>query len=763
MRRNKSPRRGDGILVMTLRVITYLGLAALFFWFMSIHSWAILSFSRTMATTLLTYFAMSLAMHSVYGGYEVGRKKSKPIIYNMTLGAFCTDLVTYLQLQIMNVNPNNNAHLELFGEDFIYLLAAMFLQGVLLCVTVRGGNEIYFRQHPPRRCLLIVGNLRERAYLEKKIGRYRLQWQVTDVALWSDRYLEKRIDQVEVVFISDVPDERRMALMKICYDLHRDVLCKAQLQEIMLSSARQVVVDDAPFLEMDYHKIRPVEQIIKRIMDIIISGIGLLLTSPILAISALLIWREDHGPIIFRQTRMTLSGKEFTICKFRTMRVEDSTADHYTSTNQDDDRVTKIGRFLRRSRIDELPQLWNILKGDMTLVGPRPEMLDNVEKYKTQLPTFVYREKMKAGLTGHAQIEGKYNTTAEDKLMLDLMYIESFSLWNDIKLLFRTLTVFFKKDSTEGFVAPLPGETSQKTTLLVMAAGVGARYGSQKQLDGIGPHGEMLMEYAIHDAIAAGFNKVVFVIRQSMAETIRERIGNRLSDKVEVNYVFQEFDSLPDGYVPSESRVKPFGTVHAMLSAQDVIQEPFAVINADDFYGREAFIAMADSLHHMEDQLDQPVASMVAYLLKNTVSENGAVTRGVCERDETGSLIKVTETYKVKPLSDGTIRHFSNSRRGTVLDPDSLVSMNFWGFTPWIFDAATQSLDAFLKSPDTNPVHGELALPTMVDELMHTHSLRVEVLSTNATWMGVTYRADRDAVTAELSELHDCGVYPPTL
>ena len=176
----------------------------------------------------------------------------------------------------------------------------------------------------------------------------------------------------------------------------------------------------------------------------------LLLLSPLMAIIALLIHYEDGGKVIFRQSRMTIGGRNFTIYKFRTMK------EHFeglpqSSATEDDPRITRVGRVLRRTRLDELPQFWNILRGDMTLVGPRPEMLDNVEKYKSQMPTFVYREKVKAGLTGYAQIEGKYNTVPEDKLMLDLMYIEHFSLFNDMRLLFRTLTVLFRKDSTEGF------------------------------------------------------------------------------------------------------------------------------------------------------------------------------------------------------------------------------------------------------------------------------------------------------------------------
>ena len=268
------------------------------------------------------------------------------------------------------------------------------------------------------------------------------------MAHWSDPDLTARIERADVVFLAGVPDAEKMRLMKICYDLRRDLVCKAGLQDIMLSSAQPIVVDDAPFLEMDYHKITLTQRGVKRLGDIVISLAVLLLLWPLMGTIALAILLEDGRPVLFRQQRITVGGHTFKIRKFRTMQ---KGVNPELSEEEDDARVTRVGRFLRASRLDELPQFWNILIGEMTLVGPRPEMLANVEKYKHMLPTFVYREKMKAGLTGYAQIEGRYNTSPEDKLMLDLMYIEGFSLWNDVRLLFRTLTVFFKPDSAQPF------------------------------------------------------------------------------------------------------------------------------------------------------------------------------------------------------------------------------------------------------------------------------------------------------------------------
>ena len=299
------------------------------------------------------------------------------------------------------------------------------------------------------------------------------------------------------------------------------------------------------------------------------------------------------------------------------------------------------------------------------------------------------------------------------------------------------------------------------TTLLIMAAGLGSRYGGNKQIDRIGPNGEILMEYSIHDAVAAGFDKVVFVIRRSMDQLFREMIGDKIAGKVQVEYAYQEYDSLPGGFTAPAERTKPYGTVHAVLCARDVIHEPFAVINADDYYGRDAFTAMADNLHRLQGTTDR--ASMVAYYLKNTVSENGHVTRGVCTKDADGNLAKVTETYKILPFPDGTIRDINDNPDGVILDPNALVSMNFWGFAPSFFDAGEKYLADFLASPDGDPLKKEYVLPSLVDTLMHEQGLKVEVLSTDAVWFGITYREDKEYVTGQLKKLHDAGFYPAAL
>ena len=299
------------------------------------------------------------------------------------------------------------------------------------------------------------------------------------------------------------------------------------------------------------------------------------------------------------------------------------------------------------------------------------------------------------------------------------------------------------------------------TTLLIMAAGLGSRYGGNKQIDRIGPNGEILMEYSIHDARAAVFDKVVFVIKPEMEKLFREMVGDKIAAKTEVHYAFQDYSSLPEDFTPPAGRTKPYGTVHAVLCAARIISEPFAVINADDYYGRDAFAAMAGSLKSMQNK--KIAASMVAYDLHNTVSENGTVTRGVCERDDRNHLVKVTETYKIKPAPDGTIRDYASDEQGVVLDPNALVSMNFWGFTPWFFEAAERKFREFLFAPHSDDMKAEYVLPTLVDELMHEENLQVDVLNTHAVWFGMTYHEDREYVMQELKKLHEAGFYPNAL
>ena len=451
------------ILIGFMSITLYIILGVVFFLCLSIDNRFLRIVNRTLATTLLTFTAMTIAMHAVYGGFDVGRKKNKPVISALISGVAVTDLVTYLQLEIMNVNENNKDHLDLLGTDLLYLILCLVIQILIIILFVRIGNQIYFHFTPPRSCLIVLGHPDQEADIRTKIGRYQLQWRVDDAVLYNVPDLEKRISAADVIFLAKVPEGAKLGIMKICYQDRKDVMCKADLEDIMLCNAKPSIVDDAAFLAMEYDKITVFQRFAKRLGDILISFLALVLLSPLMLVIAVMIRMEDGGPVIFTQPRLTANGKTFIIRKFRTMK---NTAgvqpDMQFSAASDDPRITRVGSFLRRYRLDELPQFVNILIGDMSLVGPRPEMMANVARYKTKLPAFVYREKMKAGLTGYAQIEGRYNTSAEDKLMLDLMYIESFSIWLDVKLILRTFTVFTKPDSTQGFQFPAGADTGSE-------------------------------------------------------------------------------------------------------------------------------------------------------------------------------------------------------------------------------------------------------------------------------------------------------------
>ena len=295
------------------------------------------------------------------------------------------------------------------------------------------------------------------------------------------------------------------------------------------------------------------------------------------------------------------------------------------------------------------------------------------------------------------------------------------------------------------------------TTLIVMAAGLATRYGGNKQIAGMGPHGEILLEYSVCDAVRAGFDKVVFIIRPEMLDGMKRLCGDRMAEKIEVRYAFQDFTSLPAWYAVPEGRQKPFGTVHAVLCARDCVDEPFAVINADDYYGVDAFRKMHDFLVAAA----QPGrAAMVGYRLKNTVSAHGTVTRGVCRLAD-GALSDVDEVQKIRLYPDGRIADTSAGEPGVALDPEALVSMNFWGFHPSAFDAMRQSFEAFLRTADDPKA--EYQLPVMVDRELKSGALRVDVLDTDAVWFGVTYQEDRPLVQQALRDLHDRGVYGASL
>ncbi len=300
----------------------------------------------------------------------------------------------------------------------------------------------------------------------------------------------------------------------------------------------------------------------------------------------------------------------------------------------------------------------------------------------------------------------------------------------------------------------------KEPVLVVLAAGIGSRFGGGvKQLAGVGPCGEIILDYSLYDAIKAGFKKVIFIIRHDIEADFREVIGDRLSDKIEVVYAFQEGDDLPCGFTKPADRTKPWGTGHAVLACRDVIDAPFAVINADDYYGREAYQKMFD---YLKNDLTEGHCSMVGFVLKNTLSDNGVVTRGVCHVSGTGALTGVDETKNIARAEDGLVKGTFDGQEVTI-DPDALVSMNFWGFSASFMEALKSGFTDFLAGLKPDDVKSEYLLPIIVDGLIKNGSLTVDVLTSNDRWFGITYKEDKEAVEKDLKALTDGGMYPSPL
>lgn len=289
-------------------------------------------------------------------------------------------------------------------------------------------------------------------------------------------------------------------------------------------------------------------------------------------------------------------------------------------------------------------------------------------------------------------------------------------------------------------------------TLLILAAGMGSRYGGLKQLDKLGPNGETIMDYSVEYAIRAGFGKIVFVIRKSMEEDFRTFILSRYIDRIPVEYVFQELDVLPEGFSVNPERVKPYGTAHAILVAKNAVKEPFTVINADDFYGEDAFRVMADFLRRPQEGCT-PQFAMVGYRLENTLSENGTVSRGVCTANDKGQLVSITEMTKIQRTANG-IANCSDDGQVTPLEGSTPVSMNFWGFTPLFFEKLDEMFCQFLEENNSNP-KSEFQIPTVINYFLQSGVAQINILKSDAKWFGVTYQADRPMVVQRLRELGD--------
>ncbi|MCQ2242839.1 MAG: nucleotidyltransferase [Bacteroidaceae bacterium] len=301
-----------------------------------------------------------------------------------------------------------------------------------------------------------------------------------------------------------------------------------------------------------------------------------------------------------------------------------------------------------------------------------------------------------------------------------------------------------------------------KPTLVLLAAGMGSRYGGLKQLDTLGPNGETIMDYSIYDAIQAGFGKIVWIIRKDFEEDFRKQVLSKYEGKIPCELCFQGIDCLPEGFSVPKGRVKPWGTNHAVLMAKDVVKEPFCVINCDDFYNRDCFMVIGKFLSELEEGAKNKYA-MVGFRVGNTLSENGTVSRGICSTDESGNLTTVVERTKIE-RRDGKVQYIDDNDEWTSVEDNTPVSMNVWGFTPDYFEYSEEYFKEFLSDPkNMENIKSEFFIPLMVNKLINEGTATVKVLDTTSKWFGVTYTEDRPGTVERIQNLVNEGVYPSPL
>ncbi len=438
-------RKLETSIVFILKATLYISLLVVFFGVFSIENWQLLVFSRTAAITLSTFVVVGLMLTVIYGKYDIGKRKSKPIIYSLSLAIIMTDLITYLQLTVMNANAATNYAFRF--DNIGLLILIMLIQIIVITIFAYGGNYIYFCIYDPETCCIITSSQQSLDEVVRRIRKYKKQYRIKYILDYRDEKARDFILKSDTIFVYDVPVEERTAIVEFCYQNIKNIYFNPEMADVVEYNSNYIILDDMSLLTSDFKGLSLEQRFIKRTMDIIIGLVGFIVSVPVMIICGLAIKIEDGGAIFFKQNRATRYGKIFSVYKLRTMKED---VENYSEV-EDDVRVTNVGKILRKYRLDEFPQFINVLRGEMSIVGPRPEMLTNIFIYTEELPEFEYRLRVKAGLTGYAQIAGKYSTSPKDKLILDLMYIEDYSLWMDIKLIFQTLIVLLKKDSTEAF------------------------------------------------------------------------------------------------------------------------------------------------------------------------------------------------------------------------------------------------------------------------------------------------------------------------
>lgn len=395
--------------------------------------------------TIIFYFVILFLFMYVWGGFKLGYQKLVNLVMSQFFAIICTNIVLCIQIILMVGNVYDS-------KKIVWQLLILTAIDIGICVILSLlFINIYVRLFPPYRVLQINGDYEN--HLRTKMSNRDDKYQICEEISIHDDELEiiNKIKMYDAVLLNDIPTHKKNKILKYCFENSIRVYFTPKISDILVKSTEEINLFDTPLFLCRNVGLSFEQKVIKRLMDIVISMLGIIIASPLILITAIAIKLNDGGPVLFKQKRCTQNGREFWIYKFRSMIVDAEKDGKSRPAIDDDERITTIGRFIRKTRIDELPQLFNILIGDMSFVGPRPERIEHVEKYCADIPEFAYRMKVKGGLTGYAQVYGRYNTTAYDKLKMDLIYISNYSLLLDLQIILETIKVIFRKESTEGF------------------------------------------------------------------------------------------------------------------------------------------------------------------------------------------------------------------------------------------------------------------------------------------------------------------------
>ncbi len=388
---------------------------------------------------IILYYFVTNTLH----GFDMGYERKSYIVASQIISLIITNMLAFLNVMLVT---GIIVSCKVLIFHWLCLLAMQMIVVILACI---GAINLYWHLFLPIQMLEVYGDYKNDMYT--RINDLKHKYHITQRVHYSADNIKEIITGFDAVLINDIPSGYKNKLLKICFDLNKSVYFVPKISDILVKSAEELNVLDVPLLACNNQSVPVITRIVKRFFDLVLSALSLVILSPLFLVISVAIKLEDGGTVFFRQERCTIGGKRFMILKFRSMTMDAETGNDVHPTEIEDKRITKVGRIIRTTRIDEIPQFLNILKGEMSLVGPRPERVEHVEKYTQEIPEFSFRNKFKAGLTGYAQVYGKYNTTALDKLKLDLVYIMKFSLLLDFEIMIETLHVLFMKESTEGF------------------------------------------------------------------------------------------------------------------------------------------------------------------------------------------------------------------------------------------------------------------------------------------------------------------------